>query len=311
MELSYRNFADSVLSDLLIRNDEKKKVTSGRHRKRSSDQGDPIRFTGNHTCVQYLPPVRLPGENDRDFAARTLNFLKRLPRHSDFSVRNALAFRAHMLEGDKSYDAAFRVHEKLGELPPKMKAEYERAGIGYAFRPIDSPIGSTRRDRRTKEKKLDITAEERRVHTIRAQAYRFIREHEDFDAYFRRNFDSFRQVSCRDEEWYASAERSAIERVEAFEKLREPFDWYAAMPVSAAAQSYHQQSKFEQALFYYRKAIRAAHRAIMHEDFRAIVLDWLQAEAERCQRSEQIGPAPLYWGPWLPIANSAKVQPPI
>jgi hypothetical protein len=135
-----------------------------------------------------------------------------------------------------------------------------------------------------------------------------MRKHQNFDAYFCQNLDSFRERSWRDEDWYASAEATAIARVESFEKLCEPFDWESAMPVAAAARFYHEQRKFEAALWPYRKAIRATDRAIMHKDFRAVVLDWLHVEAERCERSEGMGRTLVYSGPRLPIANSGQPQ---
>jgi hypothetical protein len=292
MPLPYRKFGNWQLSDLAIRKTEKDRVT----------------FTSNGMCAQFLLPLRLPGETNREFAPRKTKFQKRLPRHSDFSSRIALALRAFMLSGEDSYGAAYTILKKLRTAPAKEKREYERAGIGHAFRPVNFPLGSTRRNRRTTRKKRGVSTEERLVHTIRTQAYRFIRKHKNFEKYFRDSFDSYRERFRRDEDWYASVEASTLDRVKAFEDLRGPFDWWAAMPVSAAAQFYHEQRKFEPALLLYRKAIQAAHRAIMHEDFRAVVLNWLHAEAERCKRSEPMGPQPDYRGPRLPISNSGPLQ---
>jgi hypothetical protein len=292
MALPYREFAYWTLNDLAIRKTESDRIT----------------FTGTHVCAQHVLPRRLEDETDSQFTARVRNFSAGLPRHSDFSERIARATKALTLDGEKAYIAADIIRQWLKELPAQKKAEYESAGIGHAFMPITAPIGSTRRNRRTKKKKQGVSPEESEAETIRTQASRFIRKNKNFEARFWEAFDLFRQRFYRDEEWYASAEATTIARVESFEKLCEPFDWDSAMPVAAAAQFYHEQRKFEAALLFYRKAIRAADRAIMHEDFRAVVLDWLHAEVERCERSEGMGPTLVYSGPRLPIANSGQPQ---
>jgi hypothetical protein len=284
MPLPYRKFGIWILSDLAVR-------------ERSADR---ITFRGNHVSDQRRLPRRSPEETAEQFAARTARFEKSLPRRSDFSERIALAMRAFMLDGEDSYPAAFRILENLRELPAKKRAEYEAAGIGWAFRAIDPPIGLTRRNHRRKRKKRGISSEERQVHSIRTQAYRFIRRHKDFETLFRQKMGSFREQFCRDEEWYASAEKANAARIEAFEKLPEPFDWYAAMPLAGAAQVYHEQRKFVPALSHYRKAIGAARRAVMHEGFRAFVIRWLRLEVKLCQQSAGMLRIPAYEGPWLP-----------
>lgn len=155
----YKEFAKWTLSDLAIR----------------ETQNDRITFRGNHISAQYPLPVRSQGETAEQFAARLTKFRNNLPRHSDSSERLAVAVKALMLDGEKSYAAADWVREMLRDAPAEKKAEYEMKGIGYAFRPIDTPIGSTRRNHRIKQKTMDITLEERQAHTIRTQASRFIR----------------------------------------------------------------------------------------------------------------------------------------
>jgi hypothetical protein len=135
---------------------------------------------------------------------------------------------------------------------------------------------------------------------MRTQASRFIKKHKDFDDLFQSRLGAFQFQLFRDAEWFASVEPSYIARVEAFEQHRGPFDWYTAMPVAVAAQFYHEQGKFSQALLYYRKEIYAAHRAVMHENLRAHVLRWSQQGVERCERSERMIPMLPYSGPWLP-----------
>ena len=287
MTLPLRDFAIWMLSDLAIR----------------ENVDDRITFTGNHICAQHLLPIRSLEETDEQFAARRLKFQKSLPRRSDFSKRLAFALRAFMLDGEKSEYAAYCILVNLRDIPARKKAEYERAGIGYAFRPIDPPIGSTRRNHRTKTKKRGISAEERQVHAIRTQACRYIRKDKNFDAHFSEELASFQERFCRDEEWYVSAEKCRTARVEAFEKLDEPFDWYSAMPVAAAAQLYHEQRKVSLALLYYRKAIRAARRAEMNERFRAFVIYWLRLEIKLCEHFAGMLLIPGYKGPRLPLAE--------
>jgi hypothetical protein len=208
--------------------------------------------------------------------------------------------KALMLDGEKSFAAADLVRETLRSAPAEKKAEFESLGIGYAYRPIDPPIGTTRRSHRRSIKKAGISPEVRQAESIRAQASRFIKQHPNFEALFQLRLGSFRQRFWRDAEWYAAVEKSAAARVEAFEKRGEPFEWFAAMPLVAAAYLYHEQGKFSPALVHYRKAIRAANRAVMNEDLRAFVLYWLRVGEERCERSEGMIPMPPYRGPWIP-----------
>jgi hypothetical protein len=288
MALPYREFGTSVLSDLAIRETENDRIT----------------FRGNHVSAQHPFPARLQGETDKEFAARLAKFRTTLPRHSDFSERLALAVKAFMLAGEKSFAAADLVREILRKAPAEMKDQYEKRGIGHAFRPIDAPIGTTRRNRRTKRKKRGISREERQAESIRAQASRFVHDHKNFEDLLQTRLGSFRYQCCRDADWFASVEPSYIARVEAFEQRREPFDWYTAMPVAVAARFYHEQRKFPQALLYYRKAMDAARRAVMHEDLRAFVLRWLELEVNRCELSEEMIPMPPYRGPWLPVEKA-------
>jgi hypothetical protein len=288
MSPPYRKFASWTLSDLAIR----------------ASQGDRITFTGNHIFAQHPLPTRSPAETAEQFAARLRKFRNNLPRHTDLSERLALAVTALVRDGENTYAAADCVREILRNAPAEKKAEYDRDGIGYAFRPIDAPIGKTHRNRRTKRRKRGISPEEREAHVIRAQASRFIHKQKNFESLFQAQFGTFRYQSCRDADWYASAEPSYLERVDAFEKCAEPYAWFNAMPVAAAAQFYHEQRKFSQALLYYRKAIHAARRALMHEDLRAFVIRWLRLGVKLCKRSARMIPMPLYLGPWLPAEKS-------
>jgi hypothetical protein len=292
MLLPYRKYAIWTLSDRAIR----------------TSDGDRITFTGNHICAQYQLPVRFEGETDEQFATRLRVFRSGLPRHSDSSERLALATRALVLDGEKAYIAADIIREWLKELPAKKKLEYDNAGIGYSFRPFAFPIGSTQRNRRTKATKITLSAEERETETIRVQASEFIRTHENFDALFQRKFNSY-WAAHPDAEWYARAEAPTIARAAAFEEQSGPFEWIAAMPVPAAAQFFHEQGKFEQALPYYEKAVRAARNAETHEDFRAFLLNWFAEEAERCQNHEPMGPTPDYSGPWVQVSDTSKSGP--
>lgn len=260
MPVPYREFAAWTLFDLAIR-------------ERLDDR---ITYSGNHVSAQFLLPVRFAGETREQFAARTNEFLKSLPRHSDLSERLALAFEAFRRDGEKTYIAAVLVSEILQVAPAQKRTEYERRGIGYAYKPIDSVLGTTRRGRREKRKRRGISREERQVESIRAQATRFIHSHKNFEKLFLDRLGAFKWTFRRDAEWYAQAENTCLARVAAFEELREPFEWWSAMPLPAAAYLYHEQRKFADAVAYYRKAIAAARRAIMHPDLRAFVIHWMR-----------------------------------
>ncbi|MGA3205310.1 MAG: hypothetical protein ABSF12_22670 [Bryobacteraceae bacterium] len=276
MAVSYREFAIWILGDLAVRETE----------------NDRIAFTGNHVSIQHPFPFQLAEGSDKGFLDRITKFKATLPRHSDLSERLAIAVRALMLDGEKAFAAADLVREILRKAPKEVKAQYEELGIAYAFRSIDTPIGATHRNRRTKRKKVGISPEVRQAESIRSQASRFIKNHKKFDALFALWLGTFRFECCRDADWFASVEPSYVARVVEFEKHGEPFDWYTAMPVAAAAQFYHEQLKFSEALFYYRKAITAAMRAVMPEHHRARVLHWLETQMHLCEVSQQKGCIP-------------------
>src|SRR5258706_4037619 len=137
MALPYRQFAIWTLSDLAT----------------MQTENDGITLRGNHISAQYALPTRSQEETAEQFAVRVRKFRKDLPRHSDSSERLALALKAFMLDGEKSFAAAHSILKILRKVPAEEKAKYERQGIGYAFRSIDTRIGSTRRNHRTKRKK--------------------------------------------------------------------------------------------------------------------------------------------------------------
>jgi hypothetical protein len=283
----YREFATWTMSDLAFRETEHDRIT----------------FRGNHISHQYVFPIRCQGETPGQFAIRMREFRKNIPRYSDLSERLALAMRALVLAGEKTENAAHDILEILRRAPVEKREEYAMHGIEYAFRPIDAPIGSTRRGHRTKRKKLGITSDERQANSIRAQARRYMRTHDNFKVYFKQRFESFRQQfrqQLQDVEWYAAAEKDYVAMVEEFERRSEPFDWFIATPVAVAAQLFHEQRKCGQALLYYRKAIGAARRAVMDEGLRAFLLHWFRVEVKLCKHSAGIAPIPPYFGPRLP-----------
>jgi hypothetical protein len=280
----YREFATWTLSDLAFRETEHDRIT----------------FRGNHISRQYVFPIRSPGQTAEQYAICMREFRKNIPRYSDLSERLALAMRALVLAGEKADNAAHDILEILRRAPVEKREEYAMHGIEYAFRPIDAPIGSTRRGHRTKRKKSGFTGDERQANSIRAQARRYTREHNGFAEYFSQRFESFRwqfRTQLGDIEWYAAAENDYVAMVEEFEKRREPFDWFIATPVAVAAQLFHEQRKCGQALLYYRKAIGAARRAVMDEGLRAFLLHWLRVEVKLCRHSAGIAPIPPYFGP--------------
>lgn len=290
MTLSFRQFARWILYDLATRTTENGVVT----------------FAGNHICVRHSPPTRAAGETDEQFVFRRDQFRKKLRRGCDAKERLALAAKAFMLAGEtKWFTAAHSVLKLVRILPAEKKAEYESQGIGYAFRPIEMPIGTTRRNRRTKKKKHDKTLEELQTESIRVQVSRFIGDHPDFNGLFERHFGEYRFQFWRDEAWFASVEASYAARVAKFEEISGPFEWFAAMPLAVSAQFYHEQGKFDFALLHYQKAIRAACCAVMHENLRVFVLAWLRDGVKRCNNSEGMIPMPLYRGPWIPETEVA------
>jgi tetratricopeptide (TPR) repeat protein len=284
MPLPYTEFATWTLQDLAFR----------------TKHDDRITFEGNHVSAHFPIPVRSANETDERFASRTADFWKSLPRLSDLSERLALAFEAFRRAGEKTYSAAHLVLKILEQAPAQKRAEYKSQGIGYAYKPIDSARENTRRGCRRKPKKQGMSHDERQAESIRAQASRFIRSHKNFDALFSSRLGSFRHSVCRDTEWYAEAENGFLANVAAFEKLVEPFEWWAATPLPAAAYFYHEQRNFARALVYYRKAITAARRAVMHEDLRTFVTSWMWLGVKLCLGSASVVRMPAYSGPWLP-----------
>jgi len=72
-----------------------------------------------------------------------------------------------------------------------------------------------------KRKKPGITSYERQANSIRAQASRYTRNHENFEVHFGQQFECFRQQfrqQLQDVEWYAAAEKDYVALVEEFEK---------------------------------------------------------------------------------------------
>ena len=293
MALPYWEFATWTLRDQAIRENHKDRIT----------------FRGNHVSAQYVLPLRSDHETDKQFAARVRQFRKTLPRHSDRPERIALAFEAFVRAGEKTSFAARLILEILRTAPAAKRAEYQSRGIGYAYKPIEPWTGSVRRGRRTKRKKGQMTAEERRIESIRVQASRFIRRHKHFQALFDERFSSFREALSRDAEWYAATEKVYTARVEAFEKRTGPFEWWAAMPLPAAAYLYHEQRKFAEALQYYRKAIKAARVATMHENLRAFVLYWMRVGVKLCKHAAGMIRMPPYSGPRIPDQTTPAPSP--
>jgi tetratricopeptide (TPR) repeat protein len=279
----YREFATWTLQDLAIR----------------KRQGDRIIFEGNHVTAQYSVPVRHPDESPEQFAERKRRFWKELPRHSDLSERLALAFEA-LCRVEEKKAAAYDILEILRKAPDDKRAYYASRGIGYAYRPIDSALGTTRRGHRTKRKKRGICDADRQAETIRVQASEFIRNHKNFNARFRDRLEWFKSSVWRETQWYEQTERSYLARVAAFEERSGLFEWCSAMILPALAYLYHEQRKFPQALVHYRKAIGAARRAIMHEDLRSFVIYWMRLGIKLCLRSASIIRMPPYDGPWVP-----------
>jgi tetratricopeptide (TPR) repeat protein len=287
----YREFATWALHDLAIR----------------KRQGTQIIIQSNHFTARYWVPVRQADESPNQFAERKKKFWKKLPRHSDLSERLALAFEA-LCRVEEKKAAAYDILEILRNAPAATRTHYESRGIGYAYRPIDSALGTTRRGHRTRRKKRGICVEARQAESVRVQASEFIRNHKNFDSRFRDRLEWFKSCFWRDTKWYAETEESYLAQVAAFEEIRGPFEWWSAMILPAVAHLYHEQRKFTQALVYYRKAIRAARKAIMHEDLRYFVVYWMRLGIKLCLRSARVVEAPPYAGSRVP--SDRGVPPP-
>jgi hypothetical protein len=136
----------------------------------------------------------------------------------------------------------------------------------------------------------------RLAETIRRQVRRYRRRHPDW----RRDFDSqlrlFRATHSPDEEWYREAEEHHTRWLSDFEKRRE-FEWVEAMRIISLARLYQQRGQFKEGAAIYLKGILIARRARMHEDLRAVVLDWLYLALKACLRQIRFLPEPSYSGP--------------
>lgn len=136
----------------------------------------------------------------------------------------------------------------------------------------------------------------RLAETIRRQVRRYRTQHPDW----RRDFDYqvalFRSSKFRDPEWFHEVEQDGTQWLSDFEKRRE-FQWCEAMKIVGMARLYHEQSKFDQAVTIYRKAIVIARKALMNKAFRLVVLCWLRSSVKACLRKTRAVPDPAYTGP--------------
>ena len=286
MAVPYREFAIWTLHDLAIK----------------EKTADRIVFDGNYVSEQHAVPMSQAGEAPEHFAARMRRFWKALPRHSDLSERLARAFEA-LQHVEEKKAAAYDILTILRGAPADERALHETRGIGHAYKPINSAFGTTRRGRRTKRKKRGLGVDYRQAESIRVQASKFIRHHTNFEALFRLRLELFKFMFWRDREWYEATEKAYLAQVAAFEGLIGTFEWSAAMILTAVAYLYHEQRRFAPATVYYRKAIRAARRAVMHEDFRQFVIHWMRLGIKLCLREAKVVEAPPYDGPWLPNSS--------
>ncbi len=291
MSLPYRRFASYVLGDRAERSD--------------PEWRDRVTFSGNHVSRQFVAPVRGNNETPTAYATRLQDFHKRLPRHSDLSMRLALALEALIRSGEKQWAAASFI---LGELRESSQRSREQrlayAQLGIPHKEFDVGLGNTRRGRRGKRKRRGFTRTDRFVETIRAQALRFKRMHKDFDRLFENEIGSFRFSFARDVEWYAQAEARYEAWLRQFESRQGAIDWWTAMPIAVLAELYHEQMKHDQARVCYRKALQAARRAIMHEDFRKFILGQLRIRVKACSKGTHQLPPMEYRGPGLPVEQS-------
>lgn len=242
MPLPYREFATWILSDLARRD-------------RSKDR-EHVVFEGNHISYQRMRPTQGPGESDDDYKKRVRDFYRALPRASDFSLRIALAFRAVSKAGDKNLAAAQFVLQELNGAAERSRAVRNwLAKYGIAYRPLEHPLGTTRRHLRHGPTAPRLSLEDPRVETTRTQALRFIRECAEFDLLFEGEFKKFRSEHYRDAKLYAEMEAELRRQLVDNEAQLGSADRWTAMTTSGLARLLHQQGKFEEAQVFYRLAL--------------------------------------------------------
>lgn len=155
----YQDFASWVLSDLAVR------VTE--------PNGWPVVFVGNHIQHVYV---------DRTQA----------PRHSDYSIRLALAMESYKRAGEVQSTALSLVFEGLQKAsanPPAVAAELN--AIGKAYPRPDFPMGKTKRSNRTRPKRTGWPPIARSLESLRTQVARYRRTHPEFQSRFEMWFGAF------------------------------------------------------------------------------------------------------------------------
>jgi tetratricopeptide (TPR) repeat protein len=165
----------------------------------------------------------------------------------------------------------------------------------HRLKELDTIIASRAQAKaRRREADLPLT---RLAATIRSQVTRYRQRDPKWRSKFDYQISSFRCDYYRDNDWYGETEQRYEQWLQNFENRQPDFDWFAAMPVVFLADVYHRQKKYAQALATYRKAIQAARKAIVVEDFRCFLIRWLRITVKACVH--QIGPIPVppYDGP--------------
>ncbi|MDP2998271.1 MAG: tetratricopeptide repeat protein [Bryobacterales bacterium] len=242
MPLPYREFCEWILGDLA--------------RRGPSKHEDRVVFEGNHISHQMLRPIQSPDESDEDYRQRVRAFQRALPRASDFSRRIALAFEAFSRAGDKSLVAAHFILERLDGAVERSRAlKNELAELGLAYRPLDVPLGTTKRHLRRRPKTSRLSMEDARVETIRTQALRFMRKCAGFDQLFEREFRRFRAEYYRDAEWCGEEEVGLRANLKDCEAQLGPTDPWTAMMTRNLARLLQKQGKVEEAESVFRLAL--------------------------------------------------------
>jgi hypothetical protein len=194
--------------------------------------------------------------------------------------------------------------EIVGELNAKP-SPVSASGQGKQLEQRDARFGELDAMLAAEESRKDSRAEAdipllSLAKTIGSQVNRYRKQNPTWRKQFDHQIALFRSDYCRDADWYREAEQGYENWLREFRKREQTFDWFRAMPIAVLAAIYQEQGKYRQALSTLREAIQAAHKAIMHDDYRRHVIRWLRVNMKAC--AHRIGPigTPAYLGPRLP-----------
>ena len=171
---------------------------------------------------------------------------------------------------------------------PKMRPIATVAGHDRRFEEIDAEIKAekARRSRPAPLRKL--------AQVVRTVVGRFRKTNPNWRQQFEIHLGAFR-LTHRDRDWYGEQIARWETWLADFERRTEPFEWWEAMPLAHLAQVTHEHREFKRAAGYYRKAICAAHRAVLTTsflspyacgagEFRINLIRYFETQIEACQK---------------------------